>query len=82
VDVGFQSPTGISKGLAGMVGLDVEGIAELAGGFSGLYFETGQGLEVTNAAREVTRNVERMFVQRRSGVALGGRPHYRQPAHC
>jgi ethanolamine ammonia-lyase large subunit len=50
VDVGFQSLAGTSKALAGMVGLDVDGIAELADGFDGLYFETGQGSEVTNGA--------------------------------
>ncbi|MET0151914.1 MAG: ethanolamine ammonia-lyase subunit EutB [Candidatus Binatia bacterium] len=52
VDVGFQSLAGTSKALAGMVGLDVAGIAELAAGFGGLYFETGQGSEVTNGAAE------------------------------
>jgi hypothetical protein len=31
-----------------MVGMDAEGILELARGFDGLYFETGQGAEVTN----------------------------------
>ena len=31
-----------------MVGLDVNGILDLAGGFDGLYFETGQGSAVTN----------------------------------
>src|SRR5205814_2485707 len=50
VDVGFQSLAGTSKALAGMVSLDVDGIAELADGFDGLYFETGQGSEVTNGA--------------------------------
>jgi len=52
VDVGFQSLAGTSKGLAGMVGLDIEGILDLAGGFAGLYFETGQGSAVTNQAAE------------------------------
>jgi ethanolamine ammonia-lyase large subunit len=52
VDVGFQSLAGTSKALAGMVGLDVEGILDLARGFSGLYFETGQGSEVTNGTAE------------------------------
>jgi ethanolamine ammonia-lyase large subunit len=52
VDVGFQSLAGTSKALAGMVGLDVAGIADLAAGFDGLYFETGQGSEVTNGAAE------------------------------
>src|SRR5918997_6420315 len=35
-----------------MVGLDVKGVVELARGFPGLYFETGQGSEVTNGAAE------------------------------
>jgi ethanolamine ammonia-lyase large subunit len=52
VDVGFQSLAGTSKALAGMVGLDVEGLLDLARGFGGLYFETGQGSEVTNGAAE------------------------------
>jgi ethanolamine ammonia-lyase large subunit len=52
VDVGFQSLAGTSKALAGMVGLDVDGVLELARGFDGLYFETGQGSAVTNGAAE------------------------------
>jgi ethanolamine ammonia-lyase large subunit len=52
VDVGFQSLAGTSKALAGMVGLDVEGILDLARGFPGLYFETGQGSEVTNGTEQ------------------------------
>lgn len=52
VDVGFQSLAGTSRALGGMVGLDVDGILELARGFDGLYFETGQGSEVTNGAAE------------------------------
>jgi ethanolamine ammonia-lyase large subunit len=52
VDVGFQSLAGTSKALAGMVGLDVDGVVDLARGFSGLYFETGQGSAVTNGAAE------------------------------
>ncbi|MGH9901388.1 MAG: ethanolamine ammonia-lyase subunit EutB, partial [Pyrinomonadaceae bacterium] len=52
VDVGFQSLAGTSKALGGMVGLDVDGIADLARGFDGLYFETGQGSAVTNGAAE------------------------------
>ncbi|HEX7317263.1 MAG TPA: ethanolamine ammonia-lyase subunit EutB [Pyrinomonadaceae bacterium] len=52
VDVGFQSLAGTSKALGGMVGLDVEGVLEHARGFKGLYFETGQGSEVTNGAAE------------------------------
>ena len=52
VDVGFQSLAGTSKALAGMVGLDVDGVASLARSFEGLYFETGQGSEVTNGAAE------------------------------
>ena len=52
VDVGFQSLAGTSKALAGMVGLDVDGILELARHFDALYFETGQGSAVTNGAAE------------------------------
>jgi ethanolamine ammonia-lyase large subunit len=52
VDVGFQSLAGTSKALRGMVGLDVDGLLDLASGFDGLYFETGQGSAVTNQAAE------------------------------
>ncbi len=52
VDVGFQSLAGTSRALAGMVGLDAGGILDLARGFDGLYFETGQGSAVTNGAAE------------------------------
>ena len=52
IDVGFQSLAGTSKALVGMVGLDVEGILDLAGRFDALYFETGQGSAVTNGAAE------------------------------
>ena len=52
VDVGFQSLAGTSKALSGMVGMDVDGLLDLARGFDGLYFETGQGSEVTNGAAE------------------------------
>jgi ethanolamine ammonia-lyase large subunit len=52
IDVGFQSLAGTSKALAGMVGLDVDGILDLASGFDGCYFETGQGSAVTNGAAE------------------------------
>ena len=52
VDVGFQSLAGTSKALRGMVGMDVDGLLELARGFDGLYFETGQGSAVTNHAAE------------------------------
>ena len=52
IDVGFQSLAGTSRALAGMVGLDVGEIRDLARGFDGLYFETGQGAEVTNGAAE------------------------------
>ncbi len=52
VDVGFQSLAGTSKALKGMVGLDVDGVSDLARGFDGLYFETGQGSEVTNGTAE------------------------------
>jgi ethanolamine ammonia-lyase large subunit len=52
IDVGFQSLAGTSRALAGMVGLDVDGVADLARSFEGLYFETGQGSEVTNGSAE------------------------------
>src|SRR5919106_242885 len=52
VDVGFQSLAGTSRALGGMVGLDAEGILDLARSFDGLYFETGQGSAVTNGAAE------------------------------
>lgn len=52
VDVGFQSLAGTSKAIRGMVGLSVEELLDLAYGFPGLYFETGQGSEVTNNAAE------------------------------
>jgi ethanolamine ammonia-lyase large subunit len=67
VDVGFQSLAGTSKALGGMVGLDVEGLVELGRGFAGLYFETGQGSEVTNGAAE---GVDMVTLEARSyGVA-------------
>lgn len=52
VDVGFQSLAGTSSALAGMLGLDVDGVLDLARGFGALYFETGQGSAVTNGAAE------------------------------
>jgi len=52
VDVGFQSLAGTLKAIQGMVGLDVDGLLDLAPGFDGLYFETGQGSAVTNQAAE------------------------------
>ena len=52
VDVGFQSLAGTSRALAGMVGLDVAGLLDLTRSFDGLYFETGQGAEVTNGCGE------------------------------
>ena len=52
VDAGFQSLAGTSTALSGMVGLDVDGLLDLARGFDALYFETGQGSAVTNGAAE------------------------------
>ncbi len=52
VDVGFQSLAGTSTALAGMVGLDVDGILDLARSFEALYFETGQGSAVTNGTAD------------------------------
>lgn len=67
VETGFQSLAGTSSALRGMVGLDVDGVADLARGFSGLYFETGQGSEVTNGAAQ---GVDMVTLESRSyGVA-------------
>jgi ethanolamine ammonia-lyase large subunit len=52
IDVAFQSLAGTSKALTGMVGLDVDGVLDLARGFDALYFETGQGSEVTNGTAD------------------------------
>lgn len=52
VNVGFQSLAGTSKALAGYVDLGVRELHELSRGFDGLYFETGQGSEITNGAAE------------------------------
>ena len=52
VEVGFQSLAGTSKAISGIVGLTVDGLIDLARGFEGLYFETGQGSAVTNGAAE------------------------------
>jgi ethanolamine ammonia-lyase large subunit len=52
VDVGFQSLAGTSRTVAGMVGLDVDDLVEIARSFDGLYFETGQGSSVTNGTAE------------------------------
>jgi ethanolamine ammonia-lyase large subunit len=52
IDVGFQSLAGTSRALGGMVGLDIDGLLDLARAFDGLYFETGQGSAVTNGAAE------------------------------
>jgi ethanolamine ammonia-lyase large subunit len=52
VDVAFQSLAGTSRALIGMVGLDVDGLLDLARSFDRLYFETGQGSEVTNRTAE------------------------------
>ena len=52
IDVAFQSLAGTSRALEGMVGLDIEGVVDLARDFERLYFETGQGSEVTNGAAE------------------------------
>ncbi len=75
VDVGFQSLAGTSKALGGLVGLDVEGVLDLARGFPGLYFETGQGSEVTNGAAEgldmVTLEARTYGVARHIGKRTG-----------
>lgn len=67
VDVGFQSLAGTSAALLGMVGLDIDGIIDLAHGFEGLYFETGQGSEITNG---VAAGVDMVTLEARTyGVA-------------
>jgi ethanolamine ammonia-lyase large subunit len=76
IDVGFQSLAGTSRGLGGMVGLDVEGVTELARDFDGLYFETGQGSEVTNGSAE---GIDMVTLEARTyGVAR----HIRQQTSC
>jgi ethanolamine ammonia-lyase large subunit len=52
VDVGFQSLSGTSKGLVGMLGCDIDELEEMCNSFNGLYFETGQGSEVTNGVAD------------------------------
>ncbi len=52
IDVVFQSLAGTSRALVGMAGLDVDGLLDLVRDFDGLYFETGQGSEVTNGSAE------------------------------
>jgi ethanolamine ammonia-lyase large subunit len=52
IDVVFQSLAGTSRALVGMAGLDVDGLLDLTRGLDGLYFETGQGSEVTNGTAE------------------------------
>ncbi len=54
VDVGFQSLAGTSKGLMGMAGCDVDELLDYCRYFNALYFETGQGSEVTNGVAENT----------------------------
>ena len=54
VDVGFQSLAGTSKGLMGMAGCDVDELLDYCCHFKGLYFETGQGSEITNGVAENT----------------------------
>ena len=75
VDVGFQSLAGTSKALTGMVGLDVDGVLDLARSFPGLYFETGQGSAVTNGVAEgvdmVTLEARAYGVARHIGRATG-----------
>ena len=67
VDVGFQSLAGTAAALNGMVGLEIEGLIDIARGFNGLYFETGQGSAVTNGAAE---GVDMVTLESRSyGVA-------------
>ena len=48
----FALLVGLNALVGGMVGLDVDGVTDRARDFDGLYFETGQGSEVTNGAAE------------------------------
>jgi ethanolamine ammonia-lyase large subunit len=67
VDVGFQSLAGTSRAISGMVGLNMDGLLDLARGFDGLYFETGQGSAVTN---NVAEGVDMVTLESRAyGVA-------------
>jgi ethanolamine ammonia-lyase large subunit len=76
VDVGFQSLAGTSRALSGMVGVDVDGLIELARNFDGLYFETGQGSEVTNGA---AHGIDMVTLEARTyGVAR----HIREQTSC
>ena len=76
IDVGFQSLAGTSKALVGMVGLDVDGVIDLARDFDALYFETGQGSEVTNGAAD---GIDMVTLEARTyGVAR----HIRQQTSC
>ena len=70
VDVGFQSLAGTSKALAGMVGLDVDGILDLARGFDGLLLRDGTGIGGHQRRRR----------RRRHGDARSPRVR-RRPAH-
>ena len=76
VDVGFQSLAGTSTALAGMVGLDADGLTDVAREFEGLYFETGQGSAVTNGAAE---DVDMVTLESR---AYGLARHIRRETHC
>jgi ethanolamine ammonia-lyase large subunit len=78
IDVGFQSLAGTSRALAGMVGVDVEGLTDLTGSFDRLYFETGQGAEVTNGVAEgvdmVTLEARTYGLARHIRQAMGTSP--------
>ena len=77
VDVGFQSLAGTSRTLAGMVGLDVDELFDIAQYFDGLYFETGQGSSVTNGTAEC---VDMVTLEARAyGVARHLRRSGRKP---
>ena len=77
VDIGFQSLAGTSRTLAGMVGLDVDELVEIARHFDGLYFETGQGSSVTNGTAE---GVDMVTLEARAyGVARHVRRSHRKP---
>ncbi len=55
-----------------MVGLDVDGILDLARGFDGCYFEAGQGPEVFRTADQLQRTcLEDVVMAKLHGLTMG-----------